>query len=57
MVATRFRYYFGWLVAEGAAVLAGYGYAGVNSKGLPDWCVRERERARKRACARALAVC
>jgi len=33
----RFQYYFIWSLAEGACILAGLGFSGMNTKGEPTW--------------------
>jgi hypothetical protein len=38
MFCSRFKYYFAWKIAEGANILAGFGFGGVDDKtGAPDW--------------------
>ncbi|KAI0230517.1 Lysophospholipid acyltransferase [Massospora cicadina] len=35
--AERFKYYFAWLLSEGACVLSGFGYMGKDEDGHPRW--------------------
>ncbi|CAM9733108.1 unnamed protein product [Phaeothamnion confervicola] len=37
LLFVRVRYYFAWQVADGGAVLAGFGFEGYDEKGRPKW--------------------